>query len=672
MSKRNLRSFRFERLENRRLLAADFGAEMVECFPVPAEVCEAVSVTQDQTESEIDFDQTEIELGENTGDSIESDPVVEAPIENSPIENSPIENGPADDGPVEDTQGNDATEDQSETTEETEPESEIESEAAVLNELRDPVLGTSGYFGVLDASSPTKTMIFTPTDTGTIDVVVTTSFGDSETVLDVVNSNGDTIVSTTTEDLDGFQKVTFDAVEGETYEVTVSSDETGEGNFMMTVSFEETPPGPVDLHANEMGESSTQLEFVDDSASMSGELEVAGDTDTFRFTAEDSGKMRISLSELLDTNATELNISIHDSSGEMIARGLTNEMVMVSFDVIADAEYFIAVEATDEQTGAYELAMDLESTAPTAEATVDFHANAIGEDGTLLEWVSNEGQPDSISVSSELETADDKDAFRFNSPGEGEITLDLNVLSDNHSSDVSVAIYSNLGELIEIVDLSSSETTDVGVGQVDIIESNMAQSEAVENETTISVEAEILATDNESEAAQVAADEANQDVIGETPNIVVENDSLIVDGTTNEEVTIRFDTTSGVEYHVLVDSLNDVPAVYNLTGSFIPAESVLDIVENENPIDDESVNSLIGDLSENEQDELDEVVDTVVDDGTSDATNDEMIVCFDDQADELSRVDEIFQDLESQFENLFEQNDRQLGDRGGNPFGRWI
>ena len=663
MSKRNLRSFSFERLENRRLLAADFGCELVECLPVPAETCAIVSVTEDQAEADIDFDASEIEPENNPGD-----PVVDSNIEL--IEDGPIDttSDAADVGVDESTEAVDDSE---------AAETDIPTEVSDVNELRDPVLGTSGYFGEIDLSNPTKTMSFTPSETGTIDVVVSSSFGESETRVDVVDSNGDSIVSIMTEDLDGFQKLSFDATEGETYEVAVSSDDAGEGYFMVTVDFEEAPPEPVDFHADEMGADSTQLALTEGSTTMAGELELAGDTDTFRFVADNDGKMRLGMTELLQDNATELNVSIHDSSGEMIARGLTNEMVMVSFDVELGGEYFVAVEATDDQTGAYELTMNLDVAAAIIEVPVDFHADAMGEDATVLEWVSTDGQPDSISVTSELETAEDKDAFRFVSPGDGEVVLDLNVSSDNHASDVSIAVYGDQGELIEVIELVNTETTGIVPSEDEAIsdaegEDVSIQDIALEDVVVENVDDDCVSDPTETDAAldsvEVVVGEGESEIEDESEiaedTIVNDTDGLVVDGTTNEEVTIRFDSTPGVEYHVLVDSLNDIPTTYDLSGVFIPTETLVEVADEADSVGD----VLNEDLLDEVEDQVADAGDTVLDDGSTEAIDD-MIVCLDD---ELANVDEAFQDLERSFETLFEGDQRRFNGRGGNPFTRWI
>ena len=152
----------------------------------------------------------------------------------------------------------------------------------------------------------------------------------------------------------------------------------------------------------------------------------------------------------------------------------------------------------------------------------------------------------------------------------------------------------------------------------------------------------------------------------------------IVDGTTNEEVTIRFDSTPGVEYQVLVDSLNDVPAAYDLTGAFFPDELLGGPVEVVDSIPDGLIEEEA--IAAVDEDEVDDLVDTVLDDGTVEAIDDEMIVCLDDVEqvtdagieDELSKLDEIFQDLENSFESFFEFKEGRFKRGGGFPFARRI
>ena len=633
MSKRKMRRFQFEQLEKRQLLAADFAVGMIQCDSMPAEQCETVSTDFVDSEVEIDFDETELPVGEpdqgfeaTTGGA---EPTDDGMVENAIVENrggggdfneaeSDLETGqPIDEGIV------DATE-----------------EAA---ELTDPVLGTVGYFGKLDADNTQTRMEMTPSLDGELNVVVSTSFGDSETRLEITDGEGELIVETMTEELDGFQKVSFDVNEGETYQVTVSTDESGDGYFQVTASFVEstqetanlesdpvddpatvptpdtgveggsedehdaeldsdcdpildveTEPGepvleepivgePLDVDPNEadpadepidtepvtedvivgetdepdnegsqldggesevdesdviedatdvpvsevvdseapndddhepgqdvdldqpvvdaeqpavdevtvdpvveeisIDENSAEAEviaLVDNCASLTGELAMPGEVDSFRFVADSNGRATLNVTELMSDNGTELEISVLNGLAEEVARGLTNESVEVSFDVSAGDEYVITLSAVGDQTGSYDLALETVAD-PIDPATLDQHVDEIGEEATLL-TVEN----GIVSLDGALETGADRDAFRFVAPSDGELVLDMSSASENFESNAQVTVFNSSGE-------------------------------------------------------------------------------PIVSGSTNEDVAIRFNTDAGSEYQILIDSTNDVATDFSLS-----------------------------------------------------------------------------------------------------------
>lgn len=461
MSRRNLRGFNFERLENRRLLAADFGVEVMQCDFVPAETCEV------QTVVEVEVGEMECEPGEMELESSLPPEIVDG-IENVPT--SEVETGIVDDS-IESTA----------EVSEGEMIDAVSADQFAISaiELNDPVLGTSGYFGELSPDDSSQTLRFTPSEDGVIDVVITSSIGESLTNLEVLDAAGNLMDVTSTEQMDGFEKLTFDATAGETYQLAVSSDDVCNGFFMVTVDFS-TVPEPVDFHVDEIGADSTELVFTDGIATLDGELEMAGDVDTFRLVADSDGKAILHLSETDGETATELHVSVYDASGEVVTRGLTNEKVLLSFDVAKGSEYFVAVHATEDQVGTYSLELEMPTT-PVGTIPVDLHADEIGDQATLLTL-----EDGSVSVSGALETAEDRDAFRVVSPTDGEMVVDVTSTSENHSSDASVSVFGPEGD-------------------------------------------------------------------------------LIVAGGTNEEVAIRFDSNSDVEYQVLIDSTNDIPADYELT-----------------------------------------------------------------------------------------------------------
>ena len=321
MRKRNLRrGFSVQRLEDRRLLAADFAVELAPVDIAEPEMCEvAAPEIQDSVESQLDsLDLDSTEVPTDVVDEIEVD---------------------------------------------LQPEVEVEIEApteALANNLGDPVDGTDGFFGAIDAENTSQTLTFTPSEAGLIDVVVASSFGDAETRLELTGPDGEVIASTTTEELSGFQTLSFEAEAGETYQLNVSSEDGAEGYFQVTVSHDEIPE-PVDQHSDVVGEDSTLLEFTDGAVGLSAEIESAGDVDTFRFTSDADGSVALSLAELNVDNATELEIRVTNSDGQQLTRGVTNETVGVSFDVEAGGEYFVAVSAGEDQTGSFQIDLTLEA-----------------------------------------------------------------------------------------------------------------------------------------------------------------------------------------------------------------------------------------------------------------------------------------------------------------------
>jgi hypothetical protein len=504
MKRRNLkRGFRVRRLEDRRLLAADFA--VIELAPVEIsepEMCqvaelEVQSDVEDQAEV-LDLDSTEFPVDVIDGDEADLQPVVEAEAE--------VETG---------------------TEDVVEVEVDVESPA---HDLGDPVDGTDGFFGSIDAENPSQSFTITPSEAGMIDIVVASSFGDSETRMDVTNSNGGVVASTMAEELSGFQMLSFEAEAGETYHLDVSSEDGGAGLFQVTVEHNEIAE-PVDLHADSIGEDSTEILFNDGASELGGELELEGDIDTFRFTADSNGKISLGLAELNAENATELQVQVFDGAGEAITRGVTNETVGISFDVECDGEYFLAVSAGENQTGSYQLDMNLEADVVEAEPEVVV-------DQPVDEIVVDEV----VDATTELELAAE---------------------SQDTAADASV---------------------------------------------------EVLGSDS-------------------TP---------VVEGTTNDDVGVLFDVVEGDSYQVRVDSINDIPATYELTLSLTETEAspVVDSVDEVETTDDtEPVEDLV---VVDPVDESSELGDVAEGDSIDDLIDEEMEVCFTDLEGENGEVDSFF------------------------------
>ena len=127
-----------------------------------------------------------------------------------------------------------------------------------------------------------------------------------------------------------------------------------------------------DQHADEIGEDATELNFVDGSAELIGELETVDDTDVFKITAEADGRVTLNIGE--PTGENNLDIVVVDSNGDSVVDGATNEAVRIGFEASAGAEYFVTIGSDVDQLGTYSILAE----APVASAnTTDL---AIGED----------------------------------------------------------------------------------------------------------------------------------------------------------------------------------------------------------------------------------------------------------------------------------------------------
>ena len=127
-----------------------------------------------------------------------------------------------------------------------------------------------------------------------------------------------------------------------------------------------------DQHADEIGEDATELNFVDGSAELIGELETVDDTDVFKVTAEADGRVTLNIGE--PTGENNLDIVVVDSNGNSVVDGATNEAVRIGFEASAGAEYFVTIGSDVDQLGTYSILAE----APVASAnTTDL---ATGED----------------------------------------------------------------------------------------------------------------------------------------------------------------------------------------------------------------------------------------------------------------------------------------------------
>lgn len=277
--------------------------------------------------------------------------------------------------------------------------------------------GADGMFGSLTEEQPFEAMNFVAPADGVATLIVSSSFGEASTNLQVMDQDGEMVAISSTEALDGFQQLSFQVDKGVSYEASVGATEGTTGQFQATIEFVADPP--IDLHVNKIGETATAIEVVDGRGAIAGELETDGDVDVFQYQAGGDGEVSLFAGETTDGNDVQLVVSISDAKGNEIATGSTNEFVETKFNVQQGQTFFVAIQANEGQTGAYQLALQEDVVA----RPVDRHADVIGQEATLLE--SNGG---TMVQQGALETAEDQDAFRFVASETGETFLSASVI----------------------------------------------------------------------------------------------------------------------------------------------------------------------------------------------------------------------------------------------------
>lgn len=103
--------------------------------------------------------------------------------------------------------------------------------------------------------------------------------------INVYDADGNVIAAGSTNE---FVEASFDVEAGKTYYVTVNAGEGQTGEYNLALH-QDVIPVPVDQHANETGPEATLLDSVEGLIQIESALETAEDTDAFRFVAEQDG-----------------------------------------------------------------------------------------------------------------------------------------------------------------------------------------------------------------------------------------------------------------------------------------------------------------------------------------------------------------------------------------------
>ncbi|WP_148618934.1 midas domain-containing protein [Mariniblastus fucicola] len=577
-------------------MAADFAVDLAPVEIVEPEMCQVAELetetdaTEEQSEI-LDLDATEIEV-DVVDDSI------------------------ADDGVIAETEVTDEVVD---AEAEVEVDAEVGTESSA-HDLGDPVDGTDGFFGSIEAENPSQTFTFSPSEDGMINIVVASSFGDAETRMEVTDSNGDVVAATMTEEVSGFQTLSFEAEAGAEFELNVSSKENAEGFFQVTVGHSEIPQ-PVDLHVDAIGADSSELEFVDGSTEVQGDLELAGDVDTFQFTADESGKISLGLAELNADNATELEVQVFGADGTAITRGITNETVGISFDVEGGSEYFLAISAGEGETGTYQLDMSLAIDAVNPEVEVIAETEVETQPEAEPELTDCEIVDANSDAEVEAETGDDPGLEAEAAGDDAEVVTDDGDVAINPEVDAASEVDGDSGP-VDDADETAGDIADETAGdEVDGEAVAEAEPEVViDTDATAEPECEIDSDDAaEVVDSDVEAETPLADPEAGTPEVVVDDQADPVDG--------QQDASDPAN---LNDAIDDVPA-FDVADS--EAEEDLNVDAEQpaiDPVDDEPATGVA----------------VVADSSIDDLVDEEMEICFSDLDAKQDFVDSFFAEFD--------------------------
>ncbi len=328
--------------------------------------------------------------------------------------------------------------------------------------------GSDGVFGTFDADNTEESYSFIASKNGEANVVLATNVSDGELNVELTDAEGNIIEPTAADSDPGFSKWTYDIEGGEIYSLILSGSEGVSGDYQLTVSVEAAEP--VDVHADEVGEDATVLEFNGGIAETLSQLETDGDRDVFQFVAPAAGEAILQASDLGIDSDLNLSVAVYDTNGDEVVAGSTNASVTLEFEVAEGETYYVAVNAAEGQTGEYHFAVISDSAFPIDEGVDE----AGGDDS----FDDDDAYDDGVEV-------DDETDFEVE---EGDDIVDVDVedldeseVGDNADfEDGSVEVVENveIGDEVVIVDIEELEEVAGKIEMVEMDMDNLDESEA--------------------------------------------------------------------------------------------------------------------------------------------------------------------------------------------------
>ena len=666
--KNNRKRLGFEALEQRKLLAADFASGIVAAVDVG--IAEQVEVQAAEVTS-LEVEEVDQALQDLLGETLDSDAEIT---------------------PEQDLA--------SQTDFDADAEQVELAPVATDSENLDPrnldlTDSMDGFFGTISPESPTETLNFTAAADGLANVVISNSFEGSDLLLTATSAEGSELEFELLSN-DAFDSISFEVNQGETYQLTVSSAQSdGGGQFQLTVGFEEF----VDQHADEAGFESTELVWADNQTELTGKLESPGDVDTFRATAPQSGEVTLELDELEEDRRLNLDVTVTDSNGAVLAEGSTNEFLRITFDATESEEFFVTVSGGQGERGDYRFSLNLgpsipapqDDSATEAVVTEDSpieESDSVGE--TLAEASSDEPAPEDNVVSNPDDVVADlvdavtgdagDDELESGVSGEvaaNEVDVDAVIIDEGPTGelvdDEVTEIVDQIEEVIDEVSDDISAVIDTIGEEVSEIE-GVAEAEEVLEEVADEVSG--IIDDIEEEISQVEGISEIEEAIDEVSDEISEIVDVI-----GEEVS-QVEGVSEIE-ELLGEVSDDVTEIIDVIGEEISeAENISEVEDALAEVSDDVsviVDTIAEEISEVEgvseiEDVLNEVSDDVaviVDeiaeevseiDGISDVVDDVSDILEDALADApVSEVEEAVDQVVGEIEELFD-NESEVDD----------
>ncbi|MFP4054007.1 MAG: C2 family cysteine protease [Phycisphaerae bacterium] len=209
-------------------------------------------------------------------------------------------------------------------------------------------------------------------------------------------------------------QVTFALVSGKTYWIRAKAADDSVGTYEMAVR------GVTDDYGNTRDSSEPVALDVNDDATVNGRIEMSSDQDIFAIVPDFDGTMTVNLSAAAGSTL-DTNVYVYDGPGSIIA--LNDDYgggsdSQVTFTVSSGQTYWVRATNSNDSTGAYVLSFNGLEVADDYGDTRDT-AHTVTLDGSHA-----------ASIDGSIELGGDQDLFGFVADYTGQMTVDIDALTD--------------------------------------------------------------------------------------------------------------------------------------------------------------------------------------------------------------------------------------------------